>query len=271
MKKTFILLVLALSILAQVSGQKPSEKIQLFKTEVLPRYLDYFSTASQDSHGYLNLSATEKYISLNESGKKAIMDNLMKSWQESLIVVNYETRRELWGWPDAATRALMLDTWDITALPVPSELPATDEKKAHGPWFFYIGHQQQIDSDKNVNFSLNTRVGVFLYQNRWDFAFTLSESIFGNLESDAILQSRFGIMSKIYFPFKQYNLSPNIGAELSYTKLNGDGINSGSFTPAILTGVSWYVGIGSLDFGLRIGKESSAMVGYTIIPRFRAR
>jgi hypothetical protein len=87
-----------------------------------------------------------------------------------------------------------------------------------------------------------------------------------------------GIMSKIYLPIKKYNLSPYIGAGLSrrYTESVTPGYTTAGYPDVkvdetyqwqtmLLLGASWYVGPGSWDFGLQIGKDFNVTLGYTFL------
>jgi len=103
-------------------------------------------------------------------------------------------------------------------------------------------------------------------RNRWDLAATLSEQISGNIDAEGTLLSSAGLASKVYFPIKKINLSPYVGGQAAVSIPEGSNI---SFSPSGLAGVSWYVGIGSLDLGVYIGQHNSLMIGYTIIPNYR--
>jgi hypothetical protein len=125
-----------------------------------------------------------------------------------------------------------------------------------------------MDSEKNINGALSARVGFFLLKDAWDLAATFSELLSGNIENDEIsLQTSIGIMSKVYYPIKKYSISPFIGGEAAI-QLVKDGDPSFTFSP--LLGLSWYVGLGSLDLGVRVtGGKPSMMVGFTLVPKFR--
>jgi hypothetical protein len=269
-KPTVIVLVLFIG-LQLIFAQSPSDKIEAFRAEVLPKYNGFFSAAEVTQNGQLKLTAVENYNQLTIAGKKAVMDNLIKNWQESLVLLQYGTKNELWGWNGKAGEALLLDAWDVNATPV-AQTPGTfPSEKALHPWFFYVGGGGQFTSDKNININFNTRIGFFLLLNRWDLAASFSTAILGNTDSDASTnQTGLGLMSKLYFPIKKINISPNIGGEIAWNVTTSDAKSSSSFDPFLLVGISWYVGgNGSLDIGGRIGSQSTAMIGYTIIPTLR--
>jgi hypothetical protein len=76
-------------------------------------------------------------------------------------------------------------------------------------------------------------------------------------------------MSKVYFPIRKLHISPNIGFDLQSVSYNTvEGSSTNSVSRSLLVGISWFVGQGSLDFGVRISKEVNATIGYTLIPRF---
>ncbi|MCL2650646.1 MAG: hypothetical protein FWD60_06430 [Candidatus Azobacteroides sp.] len=83
--------------------------------------------------------------------------------------------------------------------------------------------------------------------------------------------SDLGLMSKVYFPIKRYNISPYAGLGISY--LWSDTYNSDTdystttWDIPVYLGISWFVGPGSLDFGLQINNNNTIfMVGYTFSP-----
>ena len=131
-----------------------------------------------------------------------------------------------------------------------------------------------MDKNHEVNGAINTRVGFFLLRNRWDFAWTFSGGVLGNIDSEEPMTSRFssGLMSKVYFPVKEYNLSPYVGLDVSSTSYTQSGVTGGSYirTASLLAGISWFIGHGSLDVGFRIGKEFNTMIGYTYFPQFKS-
>lgn len=250
-----------------ISGQDQKVKLESFRSDVLAKYSTYFSAADLDESGKLRLTAGESYSKLASSDKKDIMNIVLRSWQESLVVLQFESKRELWAWNDEAKDALLIDTWNLNPDPPSAEPETMQSNIAKHPWFFYLGGASQMDSFKNINGALNARLGFFLLRNRWDLAASVTEQLSGNIEDEnPSMLTSVGLASKFYFPMKKHNLSPNLGAELAVT-IPAEGVMS--FTPSFLAGVSWYVGPGSLDAGLRIGSSSMLMLGYTLIPKFK--
>jgi hypothetical protein len=272
MKQVFNILLLLLMGLSQIYAQGPSEKIASFREVVLPQYNVYFTNAELTESGQLMLYAGEKYNLLSKVWKKAVMDNLIKTWQESLVLVQYNTKRELWGWNSETGKALFLDGWDINPKAATKTATTVISKTALHPFFVYIGGQGQLDKNHEANAAFNSRVGFFLLRNRWDLAWTFSGGLMGNIDSEAAMTDQFstGLMSKVYFPIKNLNISPNVGLDISSTVYSSSESvgNTYNRSASLLAGISWYIGHGSLDVGFRIGKEFTTMIGYTYIPRF---
>ena len=261
--------IMVLMVVTQVIfGQDQNVRLDSFRSDVLAKYQAYFSAADLDENGQLRLTASESYRELALSGRKDIMNIMLRSWQESLVVVHLGSRRELWNWSKETRDAQLIDSWDLNPEPVASVPAVAQSDIARHPWFFYIGGAQQMDSFKNINGALNARVGFFLLLDKLDLAVSLTEQLSGNLEDEsASLMTSIGLASKYYLPMRKYNLSPNLGAELAVTIPAGGKM---SFTPAMLAGVSWFVGPGCFDAGLRIGSSSMMMFGYTLIPKLKS-
>ena len=271
MKKSIILLLIMASGFQPAFSQISNDKIEAFRTSVLPQYKVYFSSADLSSGGQLTLIAAENYISLSKDGRTTVMDKIVKSWQESLVIVAYSTIRELWGHNDANGRAVLIDIWDRDQKPVAGKVPATQSNVSRHPFFMYGGFQEQIDSHKNINFGFNARTGFFMLRDRWDLAASFSGFMMGNLDSEnPTTQLSLGLSSKVYFPIKAYRISPNIGGELAWTSFNFEEDATSSVSPYLLGGISWYVGNGSFDVGVRSGKQTMVLIGYTFIPRLNS-
>ncbi|MRR21517.1 hypothetical protein EG830_00865 [bacterium] len=262
--------IIALLMAIQVmSGQDQSAKLESFRSEVLTKYTSYFSAAGLDENGQLRLTAQENFGRLESSGKQDIMNILLRSWQETLVVVHLQSGRELWSWNNEAGMAQFIDAWDLNPEPAAPAAAAPQSDIARHPWFFYIGGAQQMDSFKNINGALNARVGFFLLADMLDLAVSVTETLSGNLEDESSsMITSIGLASKYYFPLKKNNLSPNLGAELAVSIPAGGEM---AFTPSLLAGVSWFVGPGSFDAGLRIGNTYMVIVGYTLIPKLKSK
>jgi hypothetical protein len=273
MRKISFTILIFWVALQQICAQNFDDKLASFQEKVLPQYTTYFSKAGLTGNGQLLLPATDQYRLLSMNSKKNMMDTLVSNWRESLVLVKYDTKSELWGWNIETGKVLQIDLWDINApniIKSNSSAPAVTKTGLH-PWFVYVGGQGVLDSDHNLNVALNTRVGFFLLLNRWDLAWTFSLGVLGNVDSTTSSNSQLGtgLMSKFYFPIKKLRLSPNVGFDLQgVTYINPEGGSSTATNRALLAGVSWYVGHGSLDLGFRISKEFSTTIGYTLMPKF---
>lgn len=250
----FILLACSPSYAQNV---KKLESINVILKELTP----YFSKAELTESGQLNLTATEKYMLQNLDEKKLIVEKITSKWQEQRILIHQDSKWELWGWETKTKNTLHLDAWDLNR-PKLAHIPVT-YARPH-PWFIYVGGQLGYDSEGNINLALNTRLGFFLLLNRWDLATTLSTGVTGNPKyGPAENWQNLGLMSRVHFPIKKYHISPNIGAEISYTaSAEAEAIVSKS----IVLGFTWFTGIGSLDIGIKIGNTTTGIGGYTLSP-----
>ena len=77
--------------------------------------------------------------------------------------------------------------------------------------------------------------------------------------------SNFGLMSRVHFPIKKLGISPNIGGEMTFAPYG----TSKAISGALVVGISWFVGFGSLDIGFKMGNEIISMGGVTVSPKMR--
>lgn len=268
MKKSIIFLFILALGLQTAYSQVSIEKAEAFRANVLPQYKVYFTSASLTSTGQLSLTAATDYSKLSKDGRATVMDNIVKSWQESLILVEYGTIRELWGQDDTDGRAFLIDIWDRDQKPAVSKTATVQSNISKHPFFIYGGFLEQIDSHKNLHLGFNSRAGFFMLRDRWDLAASFSGFLTGNLDSEsATTQLSLGLSSKVYFPIKEYRISPNVGGEVAWTSSDMEGTSTTAFSPFLLAGISWFVGNGSLDVGVRTGKQTMVLIGFTFIPR----
>jgi len=244
---------------AQASG-----KLDALREKVLPQYSNYISNAEITENGQLNLSASDSYAALPAASKKSILSNITTTWRDSTVMVHYGSKGELWGWNARTSETKLLDEWDMAVIvPVPKiQVPAAQKTNLH-PWFLYLGGQFMGDNMQNINLSYNTRIGFFLLLNRWDLATTFSAGVSGNVDADGTPYANIGLMSRVHFPLKKYKISPNVGAEMTYVSF---GEAESTYVPSLVVGLSWYVGIGRVDIGIKIGDITSGMGGYTMYP-----
>lgn len=267
MKRLFTLLF-ALLMGNQLTQAQVSQKMETFRGKVLTEYGLYFHHAELSTSGQLSLSALDQYFMLPMDKKIEIMEIITYQWQESLVVVNMGTKNELWGRNSENGKTSLVESWDLTHSPTTLSTTTEPQKLNKHPWFLYVGEQGMIDSNHNLSLALNARVGFFLLLNRWDLAATYSLNFMGTEGSDVITgQTNAGVMSKVYFPLKNLNLSPHVGGGISRsTNQVGDNPSTQSIDKSILLGISWFIGFGSLDIGFQTGKEVTTMVGFTFFP-----
>ncbi len=237
----------------------------LILNKLLSENKTYFSSSELRENGSLYLTATEKYNTLSSSEKKVILAKITKAKGKALVMVKNESKRELWNYNYEIENAQLLDEWDLNATQLVTQTPKT----IYRPWFAYIGGQ--IGGTKNnAGATINLRIGFFLLKNRWDLAASISGGATENLniENEPTVWSNFGLLSRVHFPIKKLHMSPNIGAEIS---VNTFGSSQTKVTPSAVVGVSWFIGCGSLDIGVRLGDVVTGMGGYSVTPHILNR
>lgn len=267
MKKKITILLILFAVLKGAYTQEASDYLRQFREKTLPAKLVYFSDVALSESRLLLLNSTEKYDKLAIDDKKKQMNEITMDWPHSLVLVKHFSKFELWGRSSDNSHSILLDTWDTNPMPVSLQSVTQSQPSTSHPWFFYLGGLLQLNTDKYINIAFNTRVGFFLLLERWDLALTYSASKNGYIESPETMGiNSIGLMSKVYFPLKKFNLYPNAGLEISRnsTKINETWNNS--LKAYLLTGISWYVGPGSLDLSFRIGDNVTSMVGYSFMP-----
>lgn len=265
MKRLLYIIIIVLIGFQQLKAQS-TEELKFFKEKILPQLSNYFVEPELTQSGQLKLIASEQYALLSLREKEAILDRIIIEWNKSLILVFCGLKRELWGYDNHTKKALFLDTWDISIPKIQNAVMKNETEKTNlHPWFVYFGGMTNVDSNNNISLMVNSRIGFFLLLNRWDMAITSSGYLIGNASADPTASSNLGIMSKFYFPINRLHLSPSVGGDISLSSM---GVISDTVTHnlnmSFVLGVSWYVGIGSLDIDFKIGKELITMVGYTI-------
>lgn len=269
MKRVVFIIVTLVIAAQQALPQSQPEKFNRFRQEVLSGYSDYFTAADINENGQLILSATDKYLQLPTDAKNKIMDELVKSWNESLIIIKSDTKNELWSWHNESGKAIKLDDWDLSSSMTARSAAMPLSGTARHPWFIYLGGLGQYSSDHNVLAAFNSRIGFYLLKDRWDFAWALSLGASGVDSTTLNFNMSYGLMSKYYFPIKKLRLSPNVGVDLGNRVVSSADFSDSSPYAAALAGVSWFVGNGSLDLEFKIGDQFTTMVGYTFFPGAR--
>ncbi len=264
--KQLLVILFAVAMGFHQTYAQDSQKLESFRANVLTQYSMYFSQAQITENGQLELSAIDKYILLSEDVKSGVILKITTAWRDSLVLVQYGSKRELWGWNSTMNTAKLLDEWDI-ALPAAANVQAINtQKTVMHPWFCYGGGQVLYNSQQNLTVSLNARLGFFLLLNRWDLATTFSVGSTGNVDATGTPWSNIGVMSRVHFPIKKSGIIPNIGADITLASF-GDAQTT--YVPSLVLGVSWFVGIGRLDIGIKIGDITTGMGGYTMYPAMK--
>jgi hypothetical protein len=272
MKQIYLLLFL-LILGNQLTLAQDSNKMEIFLGKILAAYSPYFDKAEFTENGQLSLSALDKYFMLTIDKKTEILEDINANWQEALVIIHGATQNELWGRNSQNGKANLIDQWGMAPTPPTTTITEEPQRFLKHPWFFYIGEQGMMDTNHNINFALNTRVGFFLLLNKWDLAATYSLNLMGSEGSDDFTgQTNAGLMSKVYFPMKKWNISPNVGGGISWnSSMNAQNESTQSINKSILLGVSWFVGFGSLDVGIQSGKEVTSMIGFTFFPNLMSK
>jgi hypothetical protein len=267
MRKVYIILFTLLLVIQQINAQD-SKKLESFRVKVLPGNSLYFDKADVTENGQLSLSALNKFIVLTDEEKKAIMANITKTWGNALVLVNYGSGKELWSWNPETGNARLLDEWDLNSPRLANALQVKPQRPVNHPWFIYFGGQLGGNNQKNITLALNTQVGFYLLLNRWDFAATLYAGRSGSVEATTSTGfANVGLMSRLHFPIKKLGISPNIGGEITLASLD----KTQSTSKSLLLGISWFVGIGSIDIGVRLGNGVSTVGGLTISPGIKKK
>lgn len=267
MKKLLFIFVLLLEL--NVYFAQDTNKLRGFREIILPEFSDLFKEANFNENGKLVLISTEKYMLQSVNVKTSNVASIMNAWQDSIIFIKHNSKRELWGWDTIKGNVKLYDSWDLNFRPLNLKPPVVISERSH-PWFVYIGGQFGGDNQKNINIVFNARVGFFLLLNRWDLASSVSAGVSDNTAAvssgynTSTTWSNLGLMTRVHFPIRKIGLSPNIGFEVSksvYGEVSSDAIAN------VVLGFRWFVGFGSVDIGIKLGEETSGMGGYTIVPQ----
>ncbi len=267
MKRSAIILLILLSGIQILHAQDLAGKLASLNDKLISQYSLYFTSAELTEAKQLKLNAKTDYVKLSKSGRKAVVDNLIRSWQESLVIIQNETYKELWTWDNDKNESRFIDSWDLVAKVNSNPADKVFSPVSKHPWFFYVGNMLRYNSNHDLNGAINLRMGFFLLRNRWDVAASVSEQLSGNVDNDDDLtvSTNVGLSTKVYFPIKNLNISPYVGGMASISATSGNS----TATPSFLVGASYLLGIGCFDVGMSMGKSTMMMVGYTIIPNYR--
>ena len=236
----------------------------------------------KNENGIITLKATETYYSLPKEEKPAFIRMALSSmYSNEIIVIEYEHQREFWRKNTAKNEFICFDTLNIDNPDLRRFIKKRPERFMAHPWFFHWGLnatfslEDDIDSYVNYNIYANVRAGFFLLLNMWDIAVSVAIGNGGSVDKDNFLVST-GLITKVYFPIKQINLSPYVGGGVSYNYTSQSDYSgresistSTHYIGAPFTvGVNWRLGPGSFDVGAQYGYKTEFMMiaGYTFFP-----
>jgi hypothetical protein len=250
-------------------GFAQESNVDTYISNFLSENEQYFASAQLKEDGTLELQTKEAYSTMEQNKKNAILEIALKKWDGEMIFIHYEYIREIWKKDVTTGQISLIGQWDLNNAEIHKYLPKTLQTTKFHPFFFYVGGQTNFNSD-NFTLLLSARIGSFLYKDRWDLALSGSLSVSDN-DVNSMTNAELGLLSKVYFPIRKYNISPYVGAGISrvFTSSSMEfGTEYADFDDSywnkmVLIGISWYVGSGSLDFGAQIGDNFNLTLGYT--------
>lgn len=239
-----------------LSPKKEEPKYKSLSDPMVVRYLRGGFAKEKKLH----LMANPDYVSLSEYQKREVLGKVAQEFAEyDMMLYTGGQQRELWIADGNSVRCL--EKWNNDSLRIEDYLPLELKRNGETKVFYYVGGMLN-GGNGSTSYSLNLRVGSYLYKNLLDVSATLN--LGGNKTKGAKSQfsGDIGIDSRAYLPFriKKVNLAPYAGAGISW-----------SFAPEkffelrLLAGGCWFVGPGSFDIGLQYGTKSkiSLTLGYT--------
>ena len=237
-----------------------------FKKDILSQFGTYFENVEISGDGNINLYATAAYNSLLPVKKNTIIETILSKSTNNFVIVQYQYKRELWKKEPKNNMVNLIDIWDMNSIMRTSNVKAPQKTNSH-PWFFYLGaggggilSSGSNSETQGDNLNLTSRLGFFLLKNRWDLALSYS-CLFTDYSDASTYTMTIGLMTKVYFPIRKFNISPYIGVGVSDIST----ASSDSYDTPVYLGISWFVGHGSLDLGFQYGNNNNSMVtiGYT--------
>lgn len=255
MRKIFLLIILLTTIVSAIQAQVENEVV--VDHEVLNQL--FYNGELKDS--ILTLKARHGYAELDDENKTKAITLFMQRFNVCNVVV-HSSKGQCELWQNRKGDAVLIDTWNSNSLDIDNYIRKEDRSKKYGRWFYYVGGSFNGTKESSTG-SLNLRGGSFLYKDIIDAAATF------NLGYSKVVSASFagdlGLSSRAYWPIRKLSLSPYLGVGISW-----------SFAPSMyfefqaFTGVSWFVGPGSLDVGFRYGIKSSwaITIGYSFHPSY---
>lgn len=228
----------------------------------------YFDSIELNKSGTIEIQAKEVYSTIDRSKKSVLLEVALRDQTGEMIFVSAGYNREIWKKDLKTGQILFVGSWDLNNPDIYKFLPKMLQTTKLHPWFFYVGGQVNIS--ENSNLFLSTQVGSFLLKDRWNVALSGSMTSGASDVTDTF-SATLGLLTKVYFPIRKYNISPYVGAGISRvisrTSMDFGGqsqdFNNNYWDKSVLIGVSWFTGPGSLDFGLQVGTNFNITIGYT--------
>jgi len=213
--------------------------------------------------GTLFLLSTENYDTLSEQDKGLLINKDYKDCGQSKINVSTAKGGEVWMRDGA--NFILIDKWNAFDLEMDKYRPLAVKRQGKNRLYYSFGGGISGQGDTH-SMLMELRAGTFLYKNFLDISAGLSTGgsiISGEWNS----QARLNLSTRAYLPIRIKNFR--------FAYYAGVGISGGivsketSIEFPILAGSCWFIGPGSLDFGLRYGRLSSGIItiGYTFRPR----
>ena len=251
---TFALLICSTSLWSQNRSYQNPE---------LLRYIQ--GGASRD--GILELAVKPEYSSLTQEQQKQLLQLFHADFPESKILVRINDK-ESQLWMPQGNGYVYASSWNIDELPIKDYGPLELNKYGDSRFFYYVGGSLGSANGTSSGM-LNLRGGTFLYKNVWEISATLDLG-YSSAEGTTQFNGDIGAMTRAYLPWRipKVNLAPyaGVGASLYFSP-------KAVFDGQLLAGCSWFVGPGSLDFGLKYGIQSGFGVtfGYTFRPALKIK
>ncbi|MBR3987296.1 MAG: hypothetical protein IKK04_09080 [Bacteroidales bacterium] len=258
MKKTKILCLLIMAVLMCGTAAAQNRKYKSLNDSTVVKYM----RGGYVKDGKLLLMASDAYSSLDLNQKKEVLNKIARDFPNLDITVYANGhRREVWI---AGASVIPIEQWDNDDLQLENYQPLELKRSGDSKVFYYVGGS--FNKGENYsNGSLNLRGGTYLYKNTLDISATLGIGYVG-MSDTSHFSGNIGIDSRYYLPYKPkaINLSPYAGAGVAWTFAP-----SAYFELRMLAGCCWFIGQGSLDFGLQYGIKSGVTfnVGFTFRPK----
>ncbi len=254
MNKIKVLLVFV-SLMAACTSAEAQTKSKSLSDPAVVRYL----RGGFAKEGKLYLMTNSDYAALTESQKQEVLNKVAQEFSGyDMVLYSGGQQRELWMADSQSVKCL--DMWNNDSLQIEKYLPLELKRNGETKVFYYVGGTYS-GGEGYSNGSLNLRAGSYLYKNLVDASLTLNLG-YSDTNGKGESTGDFGVDSRVYLPFriKNVSLAPYVGAGISYSFMPDT-----YFEFRALAGGCWFIGPGSLDFGVQYGTKSdfSFTMGYT--------